>query len=268
MSERRSIRQRGVSGRRQRGLSVLEMLIGIVIGLIVIAGAVKLMIDTFSGNRRLLMETRVNQDLRAAADLIARDIRRAGYWGNATSGVFSAAGATATANPYMEIAVSATVPDAGSPVTQSDSIAYQFAHDTNNSVDFAERAGFRLTSAGVLEFRNDPNDSTERWMPVTDPKVVTVTNLTIAPLATPREVELYSYCACLAKLTCNSADFQAGGTYYNPTDPAIPRRPTLTIREFSVLIAGRSTADATVQREVREVVRVRNDRLSGRCPAV
>jgi type IV pilus assembly protein PilW len=260
--------QRSAPQRRQRGMSIIEMLVGVVVGLLVVAGASKLMIDSFGENRRLLLETRVNQDLRAAADLIARDIRRAGYWTNAGSGVFSAAGATATANPYIGVVVSSTTPAQGSVVTHSDSVGYQFARDTNNEVDFPELAGFRLTDDGVLEFRNDPADDTERWLPMTDPKVVLVTNLTITPLATPRQVELYTYCACLVKLTCTAADFQAGGTYYEPTNPSIPRRPTLTIREYGIVLAGRSTADATVQREVRETVRVRNDALSGRCPAV
>jgi hypothetical protein len=173
--------------------------------------------------------------------------------------VFSAAGGSITNNQYIEIAVNSTAPAAGSVVTHSDSVDYQFARDTNNAVDFPERAGFRLTDNGVLEFRNDPDDDTERWLPMTDPKVVLVTNLTITPLAPPREVELYTFCACLVKLTCTAAEFQAGGKYYAPTDPSIPRRPTLRIREYGIVVAGRSTADATVQREIRETVRVRND---------
>jgi len=120
----------------------------------------------------------------------------------------------------------------------------------------------------VLEFRNDPDDSahpndplTWGWRQMTDPKVVLVTNLTITPLATPRIVELYTFCACLVKLTCTAAEFQPGGRYYEPTNPTEdnPKRPTLTIREYSIVVAGRSTADPTVQREIRETVRVRND---------
>lgn len=261
-------RVQGAPNRRQRGMSIVEMLIGVVIGLVVVGGAIKLMIDSFGENRRLLLETRVNQDLRAAADLIARDIRRAGYWANATSGVFSTAGGAAMANPYVDVVVSSTEPAEGSVVTHGDSIAYQYGRDTNNVVNFSEQAGFRVTDAGVLEFRSDPDDSAARWLAVTDPKVVLVTSLAITPLATPREIDLFTYCACLVKLTCTVADFQAGGAYYEPTNPAVPRRPTLTIREYSIVLAGRSTADATVLREVRETVRVRNDRLSGQCPSI
>jgi len=31
-------------------------------------------------NRRLLLEAQMQQDMRTAADLISRDLRRAGYW--------------------------------------------------------------------------------------------------------------------------------------------------------------------------------------------
>ncbi len=249
------MRQRSMSGQRERGMSIVELLVGVAVGLIVVTGAIKLMVDTLGSNRRMLLETRVNQDLRAAADLIARDIRRAGYWQNATSGVFSTTGSgTVTVNPYINIALSSNV------------IEYQFARDADNTVQPVEQAGFRLTG-GVLEFKNGAGS----WQPMTDPTVVTITGLTINPLATPRVTELYTYCACLTKLTCDAAQFQPGGTYYDPTDPtnpATPRRPTLTIRQFDIVLAGRSATDPSVQREISESVRVRNDRLDGSCPPV
>ena len=68
---------------RQSGLSLVELLVGAAIGLFLVGGATKLFIDTLDDSRRLIIETRVNQDLRAASDLVARDLRRAGYWPNA-----------------------------------------------------------------------------------------------------------------------------------------------------------------------------------------
>jgi len=223
----------------QRGLTIIELLIGVAVGLVVVAGAVKLMADTLGGNRRLLLETRVNQDLRAAADLIARDLRRAGYWQNAVGGLF-------TANPYAAVTVDTSTANA-------NSVEYQFARDNNNTIENAERAGFRVSS-GVLEFRNGAGG----WQAITDPRVVTITNLTVSPLA-PRTEDLYMFCPCLTKLDCTTAQFQAGGVCYQ-------RGLTMTIRQYDLILAGRSTTDATVQRELRETVRVRNDVLAGQCP--
>ncbi|NJK42625.1 MAG: hypothetical protein HC937_02780 [Aquincola sp.] len=92
---------RGLAGRRarQRGLSVVELLIGAAVGLFIVGGAIALLVNQLRDNRVLLLETRVNQDLRSAADLVARDVRRAGYWGNALAGaVFPAA-----SNPYRAV---------------------------------------------------------------------------------------------------------------------------------------------------------------------
>lgn len=240
------------SVKAQRGASIIELLVGIAVGLIVVTGAVKLMSDTMGSNRRLLLETRVNQDLRAAADLIVRDIRRAGYWNNAAGGVFSTNGVPAAPNPYRNIDLASNV------------IRYTFARDGNNTVEAPEWAGYRL-NGGALEMLVSRDETAsppaESWQQLTDPKVVTITTLTITPLATPRLVELYTYCSCMTKLTCTAADFQGGGTY-------VGSRPRLTIRQFDVVLAGQAVNDPSVQREIRESVRVRNDQLDGNCPAV
>jgi len=235
----------------QRGMSVIELLVGVAVGLIVLTGAIKLMSDTLASNRRLLLETRVNQDLRAAADLIVRDLRRAGYWNNAVSGMFSTTGSTAPApNPYRQIELA------------SNMVRYSFAHDTDDSVDATEWAGYRLHD-GVLEFlvSRDAAGDSEQWQPLTDPKVLRVTTLTINPPSTPRVVELYTYCACLTRLTCTAADFQASGPYEST-------RPRMTIRQFDIVLAGEAVHDPAVRREIRQSVRVRNDRLDGNCPTV
>lgn len=242
--------------KRQRGMSIIELLIGVLVGFIVVAGAVKLMVDTLGSNRRLLLETRVNQDLRTAADLIARDLRRSGYWQNATSGIFSAAGTgTVVSNPYTAINVDTTVNDS--------KIVYRFAWDNTNVAEGYEWAGFKV-EGGILMFRKFGTDLDEADPEqITDPKVITVTNLTITE--TSRVAELYTFCACLTKVTCTAPQFQVvGGTpgpYYNS-------RPTLTIRQYGIVLAGQSATDPTVNREIRETVRVRNDVMAGNCPNV
>lgn len=245
-------RQSPSAAGHQRGLTIIELLIGVAVGLMVVAGAVKLMADTLGGNRRLLLEARVNQDLRVAADLIARDLRRSGYWVNATSGIFSTKGtASVTLNPYTDISLNTETANASV-------VQYQYARDSNNTIEDAERAGLRV-SGGVLQFRN----GADGWQEVTNPKVITVTNLSIAE--TSRLTELYTFCACLTKLTCTAPQFQivggTPGTFY-------ASRPRLTIRQYDVVLAGQSATDPSVVREIRETVRVRNDVMTGNCPNV
>jgi len=252
--------QLGRAPSHQRGMSILELLVGVAVGLVVVAGAVKLMVDTLGSDRQLLLETRVNQDLRAAADFIVRDIRRAGYWENAIRGVFSTTGSgTVVTNPYRDISLASNV------------IGYRYGRKEDNpsmynTVEPVERSGFCLRS-GVLEFRNgaDDDDCTNNtWQPITDPKVVTITDFTITSPGV-RVVELYSYCVCLTRIRpdgepeCRAADFLTGAL--------AAKRPTMSIRQYDIVLAGQSATDATVQREIRETVRVRNDRLYGCCPA-
>lgn len=63
---------------RQRGLSLVELLVGISVGLFVLAGATLLLSTQLGDNRRLLLETQLQQDLRATMDIITRELRRAG----------------------------------------------------------------------------------------------------------------------------------------------------------------------------------------------
>src|ERR1700712_1447509 len=84
----------------QSGLSLVEMMVGIAVGLIVVAGASLMMTSQVTQNSRLLQETQIQQDLRAAADLMLRDLRRAGYSSTASNGVWQPGAAAPTVNVY------------------------------------------------------------------------------------------------------------------------------------------------------------------------
>jgi prepilin peptidase dependent protein B len=73
--------------RRQRGLSLVELMVGLSVGLLVLAGAAVLFAQQLHAARRSAVEARLQQDLRAAADLLVRDVRRAAHWNDALQGV-------------------------------------------------------------------------------------------------------------------------------------------------------------------------------------
>lgn len=72
-----NFRQRS-SRRPQTGLSIVELLVGVAIGLVVVAAAALLMTSQLVENRKLLVETQLQQDLRAASDIVTRELRRVG----------------------------------------------------------------------------------------------------------------------------------------------------------------------------------------------
>jgi prepilin-type N-terminal cleavage/methylation domain-containing protein len=69
----------GILGRRQKGFSLIEMLIALVIGAIIIAGVYR----TFTTQQKTFtvqeQVSEAQQNARAVMDLMARDIRMAGF---------------------------------------------------------------------------------------------------------------------------------------------------------------------------------------------
>lgn len=63
---------------RQLGLTLIELMISITLGLFVLSGLVYLTSSTINSNTQQLKTTRLNQELRALMHLVTRDMRRAG----------------------------------------------------------------------------------------------------------------------------------------------------------------------------------------------
>ncbi|MBL1376848.1 PilW family protein [Zobellella iuensis] len=65
--------------KQQQGMSLVEMLVSLVAGLVVVAGGVALFSAVIVSGTTTLMLSRLNQEVQAVIDMIARDIQRAGY---------------------------------------------------------------------------------------------------------------------------------------------------------------------------------------------
>ena len=221
-----------------RGLSLVELMIGIAVGSLIVGGAATLFVNNILASRRMLLEARINQDLRAVGDLITRDLRRAGYWDNAIQGtVLSGTNTAPQSNPYRTVSYDSI----------SNELTYSFSRGTeNDTLDSAENFGFRLNS-GVIQMKT----SSSAWQDVTDPNVITVTQLKIVP--TTNTVWLGARCTPV--LSPGSANSSGGAG------------PSLTMRSFDVTIEAKSANDTTsaTTRQLHTSVKVRNDLFSGSC---
>jgi type IV pilus assembly protein PilW len=216
-----------------RGVSLVEMMVGIAVGLIIVAAATLMVASQLGDNRRLLLETQVQQDLRATADLITRELRRAGYWADAhRSTAASAEVQPRLANPYATI-----TPDV-EPQTVVTFVYSRSLVNDNNAVDSNERLGFRLNGTTLESQLGDGN-----WQPLTDPGVLRVTGFNVQPQL--QEVVLDCPLAC-----------SAGATVCPPRQQ---------LRSYQVDISAAAVHDARVERSIRTVVRVRNDVVVGEC---
>ena len=82
--------------RFQRGLTLVELMVGSALGLMVVAMALLALTHHLRESRSLLLETRLMQDLRTATELVAHNLRRAGPLTETEDGVrFSHAGTEA-----------------------------------------------------------------------------------------------------------------------------------------------------------------------------
>lgn len=224
-----------VSRSAQRGLTLVELLVGLALGLLVLAAGGLLLTQHLREHRALLLEARLMQDLRTAADLVARDLRRAGHWGDAAAGVWSPT-ETQRANPYAALAPAAAASDAASFAYSRDATVENHVLDSN------EQFGLRLRNKAIELQLGRAN-----WQALTDATLLEVTSFAIEP--TVEEIDLGALChkPCpIGSATCP---------------------PRQQVRSLAVQIGGRSLADPSVTRSVQAQVRVRYDAVVGACPA-
>jgi type IV pilus assembly protein PilW len=220
-------------------MSIVELMVGVTVGLFVVAAAATLVASQLTGNRRLLLDTQLQQDLRATADIVTREIRRAGAIQDAGAlGTMWVYGRTAA--PIPNAAALAFAPANGA-ATQAD---YQYQREPGLGT-----YGFRLQGSRIQSLLG------AGWQDLTDDAVMRVTNFTVT--TTP---------AGSFKVPC-------------PRDcPAGPGNsdcwPTVTVRNVQVVIEAESKSDATIRRSIRSELRLRNDAVrrdagiaSGFCPA-
>jgi prepilin peptidase dependent protein B len=217
---------------RQHGLSLVELMVGLTIGLFVVAATLGVSAINLRENRKLLLEARLTQDLRTASDLITRDLRHAGYWAAAEQGVAVTAAAV-TANPYA-----AMWPASDS----SDTISFNYSREAveNNAVDSNDQIGYRLR-AGVVEVHVGSGG----WQALTDSATFNVTEFGITSKV--ESIDLSGFCS----RACPSGN-----------SGCLPRQE---VRTLVVALGGHLVGDASVSRRLLSDVRVRNDTLVGAC---
>jgi type IV pilus assembly protein PilW len=187
-------------------------------------------------NRKLIVETQMQQDLRAAADIVTRDLRRAGGWGfSAYESVWASGGANTSCNVFADV----------SQDTAHD-VTYRYFRGSGQD----GALGFRLSN-GVIQYSLQqaagmPSGGTTcapvyaagNWQPLTDNHIQTITDFTITPSLGPA-VQL----PCPKLCSTGTKDCW----------------PTVRVRQLQVSITGVSATDSKVIRTVSSTVRLRND---------
>lgn len=223
------------------GLSLVELMVGVAVSLFVVAAAALLVSSQLSANRRLLLETQLQQDLRSTADIITRELRRSSYWASAREGVPAPLSGTISTNPVMALAVSSSA---------SSTVHYNYERGSGTRA-----YGFKLNDNGVIvACQSDGSgpggvcgETANPWQELTDRNTVRITEFRISAerpgTNTANDDALVLPCP------------------YPCADGTAACWPRVNVRELTVLIKGQSRSDPAVQRTLISSVRVRNDRL-------
>ncbi len=212
--------------RRASGFSLVELMVSITVGLVVLAGVTTMFAHNVKAGGDTLKMARLNQELQAVMSLMTRDLKRAGYWGNAS---FAIGSGTSNTNPFTLDAPS----NYGSEPANS---CITFSYDRNgNGVETTspsgddERFGFRRRS-GAVETRQEGKTCAETgWEDINDTVTTEITGLTFA--RSSRNVDI---------------DGVAGGA-------------SIAVRTVTITLSGRLRKDTAVSRTLQDTVRVQND---------
>jgi len=161
-----------MGARRQRGHTLVQVLVGLAVGLIVSATAIALTLGQLREHRAAWIRSRLVQELRDAADAVERDLRRAGHWSRAPTAAWS--DAPPALNPHAALA-----PIGGG----ADTARWSYSRDEAD-----EQIGLRLRD-GVIEMLLGGGG----WQALTDAGTVVVTALRLTPAQ--QTFALQSLCA-------------------------------------------------------------------------
>ena len=280
-----------ITARRGTGFTLIELMIGLVIGLLVTSGVLSVYISTIKSSSSTIKSSRLNQEMATLMNIMANDIRRAGYWDGGvastpTANPFSQTDTTTPANSTaLEVHAYASGAYANAGVQgNGDCVVYAYDRDADGNLDLgttvgasapfndaAEGFGFRLNTArdgivmknGFTEV-NDCSGTGENWIPMTDTSFINVTVLDFS-LANSQ---------CLNNSEPNGiveatgAAVGVGATelfterdcYITANAPDVGEA-TIEVREVLITLTASLVDDSSVVQTLRQSVQVRNNHI-------
>lgn len=284
--------------KQQAGFGLVELMIGLLVGMIVVAAATSMLSTTMASSNDNIKMTRLDQEMRQVMTMLSRDLKRATLWDpaadvlrvsvsdpltlSATTGNVTVTSSVGNLGEIGDKAVGGTlVYKNGSTVYRGSITAfsgggYSVTINTAWPASAATADGVPAGSWNILRPESTLVQSATCILFAYDADASgTYANSERFGYrydATDDAVEIRTSAA--GSDTCTS-----GGTWENLTDentveitafsvtdnsPATLTASgfTIAVREFTISITGQLKADPSVVRTLQETIRVRNDRLS------
>ncbi len=151
----------------EKGETLIGLLVGMAVGLVVLAAGSAMLANHLRGHRAVLQDTHLHTDLRSATDWMTRELRKAQYTANA----WKTRSPTACDDPFCQ--------DWQDFSIESDWIDFSYDRNHNGQRDDDECMGFRLVDRALHARRacNSTGQSNGSWQAITDSANLSITAL-------------------------------------------------------------------------------------------
>lgn len=209
-----------------RAFTLIELLVVLIVSSLLLSGLISMYLASAKKYQQSSRIAQLDQTLQAAISLMASDIERAGFWKNASSD----AGLHANNNPFMQNDITINASGNCILLTYDKDGSGTFPSIGSGSDD--KRYGFRLVNT-TLQARPSGADydcsaATNNWSNLTDPNLISITQLSFSPNH--------------KTITVN------GGS--------------IIVRTVIISLTGQLVSDPSVTKTMSRQVRVRNDKYT------
>ena len=213
---------------KQRGLGLMEMMVSMALSLLAVTTMVILMANTLGSSATTIQMSRLSQELRASMQLMSRDLRRANFHSSFLN-------CFANVDCRDDLNIAAYV-DTIHINASGDCFWYWLDRDGDADLSDDPVGGFRfstISGIGVIQMRTTGNsaancDDGTGWELITDPNTVEITSFNIS--------NSDSYTETLSA----AGDIQV-------------------VEKIRLNINGRMADNPSIQREIQDLILVRND---------
>ena len=258
----------------QRGINLVELMVGLAVSLVVLWGISAVYINTTATGRIAHAATQLNQDLRAVMDIMVADIRRAGTW-VAPAGTSGPSPFTTSDTNLAIIATDNSTPTIGRCIVYSYDAT--FAGGAAGTVEAGDIFGFRVfdgalqtlipgslttTATAATDCAND-----DIWEDLSDKRTTT---LALALDTSGSKCIAFDPVEYVATDTSTYATWTTDSGFGSACDPGAPGAPDpypaatntfVETRQVNITLTATSTTDATLIRTLTDAALVRNNRV-------
>lgn len=212
----------------QRGLGIVEMMISMALSLLAVTTMVVLMANTLGNGATTIQMSRLSKELRASMQLMSRDLRRANFHSSFLN-------CFANVDCRDDLNIAAYVNTIHINAT-GDCFWYWLDRDGDAELNDDPVGGFRFSTVngvGVIQMRTTGNsaancDDGTDWELITDPNTVEITSFNVSNSDSYTEI------------------LSAAGD-------------TQIVEKIRLNINGRMANNPSVQREIQDLILIRND---------